>query len=114
MRLIAGDKKMNASQYVSYSVTQEEIYDEDGEVSYGDDYWLVEKCYVAPELRGQGIARKMMEQAIAEMRAERPDLSIRLVCEAQDSDTDQEKLAGFYESLGFEAVGDEIGTMELR
>lgn len=101
------------TQYVSYSVQQEEIYDEEGEVSYGDDYWLIEKCYVAPELRGQGIARNMMEQAIAEMRAERPELKIRLVCEAQDADTDQELLAGFYESLGFDAVGDEIGTMEL-
>ena len=101
------------THYVSYSVQQEEIYDEEGEVSYGDDYWLIEKCYVAPELRGQGIARKMMQEAIAEMRAERPELKIRLVCEAQDSDTDQELLAGFYESLGFDAIGDEIGTMEL-
>lgn len=99
--------------YVSYSVNQEEIYDEEGEVSYGDDYWLIEKCYVAPELRGQGIARMMMVVAIAAMRAERPDLKIRLVCEAQDEDTDQELLAGFYESLGFYAVGDEIGTMEM-
>lgn len=99
--------------YVSYSIQQEEIYDEEGEVSYGDDYWLVEKCYVAPELRGQGIARKMMVEAIADMRAERPGLTIKLVCEAQDDDTDQELLAGFYESLGFDATGDEIGTMEM-
>ena len=101
------------TQYVSYPIQQEEIYDEEGEVSYGDDYWLVEMCYVAPELRGQGIARKMMEQAIAKMRSERPELTIKLVCEAQDEDTDQELLAGFYETLGFEAVGDEIGTMEM-
>ena len=101
------------TQYVSYSVQQEEIYDEEGEVSYGDDYWLIEKCYVAPEMRGQGIARKMMVEAIEEMKAERPELKIRLVCEAQDKDTDQELLAGFYESLGFDAIGDEIGTMEM-
>ena len=102
-----------SANYVSYSVQQEEIYDEEGEVSYGDDYWLIEKVYVATEMRGQGIARKMMIEAIAEMRAERPELMIRLVCEAQDKDTDQEMLAGFYESLGFDAVGDEIGTMEM-
>ena len=104
---------MNA-QFISYSVTCEEIYDEDGEVSYGDDYWIIEKIYVPSELRGQGIARKMLLQAIEEMKAEHPEYAIRLVCEAQDDETDQELLAKFYESVGFDAVGDEIGTMELN
>lgn len=99
--------------YVSYDINCEEIYDEDGEVSYGDDYWLISNVFVEPAFRGQGVARKMMVDAIAEMKAERPELKIKLVCMSQDDDTDQEKLAKFYESLGFEAVGDEIGTMEL-
>lgn len=102
------------AQFISYSVTSEELYDEDGEVSYGDDYWLIEKIYVPSELRGQGIARGMLLQAIEEMRTEHPEYAIRLVCEAQDDETDQELLAKFYESVGFESVGDEIGTMELN
>ena len=99
--------------FISYSIESEEIYDEDGELSFGDDYWLITKIFVIPEQRGQGFARKMMADAIEEMKKERPELTIKLVCEAQDEDTDQEKLAAFYESFGFSATGDSIGTMEL-
>ena len=99
--------------YVSYDINCEEIYDEDGEVSYGDDYWLISNVFVEPAFRGQGVARKMMVEAIAEMKAERPELKIKLVAIPQDDETDIELLWAFYESLGFEAIGDEIGTMEL-
>lgn len=99
--------------YVSYDINCEEIYDEDGEVSYGDDYWLISNVFVEKAFRGQGVARKMMIEAIAEMKAERPELKIKLVAIPQDDETDIELLGSFYESLGFEATGDEIGTMEL-
>ena len=99
--------------YVSYDINCEEIYDEDGEVSYGDDYWLISNVFVEKAFRGQGVARKMMIEAIAKMKAERPDLKIKLVAIPQDDETDIELLGAFYESLGFEAIGDEIGTMEL-
>ena len=46
--------------YVSYDINCEEIYDEDGEVSYGDDYWLISNVFVEPAFRGQGVARKLM------------------------------------------------------
>ncbi len=99
--------------FVSYDINCEEIYDEDGEVSYGDDYWLISNVFVEKEYRGKGIARKLMIEAIEEMKAERPELKIKLVAIPQDDDTDIELLGAFYESLGFEAVGDEIGTMEM-
>ena len=99
--------------FVSYDINCEEIYDEDGEVSYGEDYWLISNVFVEPAFRGQGVARKLMVEAIAEMKAERPELKIKLVAIPQDDETDIELLGAFYESLGFEAIGDEIGTMEL-
>ena len=99
--------------FVSYDINCEEIYDEDGEATYGDDYWLISNVFVEPAFRGQGVARKMMVEAIAEMKAERPELKIKLVAIPQDDETDVELLGAFYESLGFEAIGDEIGTMEL-
>ena len=99
--------------FVSYDINCEEIYDEDGEVTYGDDYWLIGNVFVEKAFRGQGVARKMMVEAIAEMKAERPELKIKLVAIPQDDETDIELLSAFYESLGFEAIGDEIGTMEL-
>ena len=57
--------------YVSYDINCEEIYDEDGEVSYGDEYWLISNVFVEKAFRGQGVARKLMTEAIAEMKAER-------------------------------------------
>ena len=99
--------------FVSYDINCEEIYDEDGEVTCGDDYWLISNVFVEPAFRGQGVARKMMVEAIAEMKAERPELKIKLVAIPQDDETDIELLGAFYESLGFDAIGDEIGTMEL-
>jgi ribosomal protein S18 acetylase RimI-like enzyme len=99
--------------YVSYDINCEEIYDEDSEVYYRDDYWLISNVFVEKAFRGQGVARKLMLEAIAEMKAERPELKIKLVAMPQDDETDIELLGAFYESLGFEAIGDEIGTMEL-
>ena len=99
--------------FVSYDINCEEIYDEDGEVTYGDDYWLISNVFVEPAFRGQGVARKLMVEVIAEMKAEHPELKIKLVAIPQDDETDIELLGAFYESLGFEAIGDEIGTMEL-
>ena len=99
--------------FVSYDINCEEIYDEEGVVTYGDDYWLISNVFVEPAFRGQGVARKLMTEAIAEMKAERPELKIKLVAIPQDDETDIELLGAFYESLGFEAIGDEIGTMEM-
>lgn len=91
--------------YISYCVNEDHDINEDGDCVATGEYWLIEKVFVQPEQRGQGIARKMMEEAIAEMQAKRPELSIKLWCEAQDKDTDQELLANFYESFGFDATG---------
>ncbi|NUL35080.1 GNAT family N-acetyltransferase [Kosakonia sacchari] len=93
------------TQFISYNTDTETLFDEEGYEYEGAEYWLINKIFVPSELRGQGIARQMMEEAIAEMRAERPELTIKLWCEPQDAETDGEKLAAFYESFGFEATG---------
>lgn len=91
--------------YISYSIDTEVLFDDEGEEVQGDEYWLISKLYVPAGERGQGKARRMLEQAIKDMHQERPDLDIKLWCEAQDSDTDTEMLQGFYESVGFTATG---------
>lgn len=93
------------TQFISYSIDSSEIFDNDGEVIGTEEFWLIEKIYVPSELRGNGIARKMMTKALVEMKTENAELSVKLWCEAQDDDTDQELLAAFYESFGFEATG---------
>lgn len=93
--------------FISYNIEQEDIYNEEFDVIGVEEFWLINKIYVPVEMRGQGLARKMMEEAIADMRKENSSLPIKLWCEAQDEDTDQELLAAFYESFGFEATGNE-------
>jgi len=91
--------------YITYGVDSEETYNDEGELVAELDYWLISKVYVPVDQRGNGIARKMMTDAIADMKKENPELEIKLWCEAQDDDTDSELLAAFYESFGFDATG---------
>ena len=91
--------------FISYSVNSEDQYNADGEVFDSADYWVIEKVFVPVEERGQGKARKMLIDAIAEMKTENSMLDIKLWCDPQDDDTDSELLAAFYESVGFEATG---------
>lgn len=99
-------------EYISYSVVEEEIHGHEGDVVGAQEYWLIEAVYVPVANRGQGVARKLMAEAIAEMQSERPDLAIRLWCEPQDSSTCAEKLAEFYEGLGFSPTGNDA-EMEM-
>ncbi|HBQ8407041.1 TPA: GNAT family N-acetyltransferase [Klebsiella pneumoniae] len=94
-----------SNEFISYDIDTESLFDEEGNEVEGAEYWLIEKIYVPVEKRGQGIARRMMSDAIKAMKAERPGLTIKLWCEAQDDETDSELLASFYESFGFEATG---------
>ena len=56
---------MNA--YVSWTVTEDDIYDADGEVVGVEEYALIEKVWVPAEQRGQGKGRELVEQAIKEI-----------------------------------------------
>lgn len=91
--------------YISFCVNSDDVYNDEGEVIDSVEYWLIEKVYTPFEMRGRGIARQMMNDALAEMKLEESSLPVRLWCEAQDEDTDHELLAAFYESFGFDATG---------
>ncbi|ENE6639054.1 GNAT family N-acetyltransferase [Salmonella enterica] len=102
------------NEFISYQVNQDPVWsEEEQDIIDGQEYWLIAKVFVPLEKRGNGIARKLMSNAIIEMKAERPDLSIKLWCESQDSDTDDELLSAFYESFGFSFTGNGA-EMELK
>lgn len=79
------------------------VKDEDGDWVEldGPEYILIEKIYVPKHLRGHGIARKMMEDALKEIDDSFPGLDIMLVCDPQDDETEMDRLSAFYESFGF-------------
>lgn len=57
------------------------------------------RVVVAPAARGRGLARELMERAIASIRAAHGDVPIALAAQAH--------LEPFYASLGFERTGDQ-------
>lgn len=90
--------------YIDYGIDAEiELTEDFDEIE--TEYWLISKIFVDQENRGNGIAREMLVNAIADMKSKRPDLDIKLWCEAQDDDTDHIKLIAFYESVGFDGTG---------
>jgi ElaA protein len=57
------------------------------------------RVIAAPEVRGSGLGRRLMQEGLARCAAQWPGQALRISAQA--------RLRGFYESLGFEAVGDE-------
>jgi len=81
-----------------------EDIDEDGNEIYGPDYVKIDNLFVNSEVRGQGVARSLMTQAIAQINVDFPGLTIKVVPEPKDTGTDFARLAAFYDSLGLEVV----------
>lgn len=101
--------------YVTYGIESDPIFDREGDEIGEDTYYLIDNVYVAPECRGMGYAKAMIKDAIEKMKAERPDLPIRIVACPKDEDICPVRLADFYDSLGFfpvETCGDNL-VMEM-
>ena len=55
--------------------------------------------YVAPDFRGKGYARQIVQHVLADNAQDLQD--VRIEARAEEASTDLQKLAGFYQSLGF-------------
>lgn len=99
--------------FCAYRIGTEIHFDEDGYEVEGDPYVLIEKLFVPAENRGNGIARRLLREAVAHARATHPGMAIRLVAEPLDASTDMARLVDFYESEGFDVIeAGEIVVME--
>jgi len=83
-----------------------------------DGVFLVAHLWVSPGDRGQGIGRKLLEEAIKEMRedgrAEEVQLSADSELEDPESPIELADLVEFYESAGFEVTyAGEIVAMSM-
>jgi predicted GNAT family N-acyltransferase len=99
------DKK----EYVSYELNTDIDFDEDGNEIESEEYVLISRVYVPEEKRGQGVARKIMTEALAEIAKEHPSKTIKIAAYPLEETTDLDRLVDFYESLGFE-VSDSTGN----
>ena len=98
---------MNA--YASWTVTEDDIYDADGEVVGVEKYALIEKVWVPAQQRGQGKGRELMEQAIKEIEV--TGLSCKIAALPFDDGMEMADLVEWYESFAFsveDASGDAV------
>lgn len=98
---------MNA--YVSWTVTEDDIYDADGEVVGVEEYALIEGVWVPAEQRGNGVGRKIMVKALEEI--EKTGLTCKVAALPFDGGMEMADLVEWYESFGFsveDASGDAV------
>ena len=88
--------------YVSWSLNEDPVFDDEGEEVGSEEYVLIEKLFVPSHQRRQGIARKLLREAIAEAKQQYPTLSIKIAAlPFGDDQIDMSDLVTFYESEGF-------------
>lgn len=88
--------------FVSWGLTEEPLFDSDGEEVGSKEYVLIEKLFVPPSQRRQGIARKLLREAIAESRQQYPTLSIKVAAlPFGDDQIEMVDLVAFYDSEWF-------------
>ena len=73
--------------------------------SDGSNVIVLDKIYIDPENRGQGIGRQILSKKIEELAEQYPGYDLKLLAEPLDESTHLDKLIEFYESIGFD-VGD--------
>lgn len=95
--------------YISWDVTEDDIYDAEGSVVGADEYVLIEKIWVPTEQRGNGLGRKMLVEALEEI--EKTGLTCKVAALPFDGGMEMAVLVEWYESFGFsveDASGDAV------
>ena len=89
--------------FISWGLTEEPIFNGDGEEVGSKEYVLIEKLFVPPHQRRQGIARKLLRDAIVEAKQQYHTLSIKVAALpfGGDDQIAMADLVAFYESEGF-------------
>ena len=91
--------------YVSWDLNEDLVFDSEGEEIGSEEYVLIEKLFVPPHQRRQGIARKLLREAIAEARQQYHDLPIKVAAlPFGDERIEMADLVAFYESEGFSVL----------
>ena len=91
----------NKKSYVSWGLDCEDVYDDEGDVVDTCEYVLIDLVYVAPHERGQGLAEKLLKDALVEIEAKHPGVAVRLVVQPKEDGVDIDGLVRLYERCGF-------------
>jgi GNAT superfamily N-acetyltransferase len=103
------DSLTTGQAYVSWEVTSDDIYDDEGDVVGRDDYILIEKVYVASEFRGCGVGAELVRRALKEIEEAKTGLDVKLAALPDVDGMEMGDLVAWYERFGFsvdESVAD--------
>ena len=96
---------MTNRAYVSWDLSSDDVYNDEGEVIDCVEYVLIEKIEVPVSMRRQGVARKILKEAIADIRKSHNGMTIKIAALPFGEDKiDMTDLVAFYESEGFTVV----------
>lgn len=89
--------------FISWSLTSDDIYDDEGDVVGSEEYALIEKLYVNVADRGQGVGRELLVSTLADIAQQYPGVCIKVAALPFGEDAiDMTDLVAFYESVGFD------------
>lgn len=91
--------------YVSWGLEADPVIDDEGFATTGDEYVLIEKVFVPEEHRQKGVARRILRNALREIKEAHPDKAIKLAALPDPGTVSMDDLIAFYESEGFEVTG---------
>lgn len=95
--------QMESGSTVDWDVYEEMSFDLDDdtgeEIEVTTEYVKIDNLFVAEEERGQGIGRKLLEQAVRAIKAELPEYEIKIVADPKEDSVELDRLAAFYDSV---------------
>lgn len=103
-----GEIKLADGSYINWRKEDDlvEVEDEYGNIDYEPmEYMLIAGLYVAPESRRKGVARKLLRSALARIKAQYPDMIVKLSADPiADMAVPQENLVSFYGTEDFKTL----------
>ena len=97
---------MDDKAYLIWEVEEEEVIDCNGNhTGLYVDFATIDVVFVPKSERGHGKGRKMIEDALLDIRSKHDEIEVRLSALPFDDGMETDKLVKFYESMGFEVYG---------
>lgn len=90
--------------YVSWDITEDDLYDDEGDVVGIEEYVLIEKVWVPTSERGQGKGRQLIVEALAEIEIAHPGMTIKIAALPFDGGMEMAELVEWYETFGFDVT----------
>lgn len=91
--------------FISWDINSDPIFDAEGNEVGETKYALIEKIFVSPVERRQGVARKLLADTIAKIKATHKGLPIRVAAlPFGEYPIEMNDLVAFYESAGFDVI----------